>query len=182
MWLCRRRLCKSAARHRHTTPWVRRDCRWFAASVSGVGLPCSPTRQPLPGSRSSRADHWMIRRGSSPPFISGVTRPSLGTSCRMQRRACREILHRVETACWRSRALRGAVRSSISDDRYAVRFADAAGNVIAITAATTQTNPATAVALRRSPRSSTPIATPIGTRRYACAVVPTDPSVWISRK
>src|ERR1700675_2551865 len=54
--------------------------------------------------------------------------------------------------------------------------------VIPATPITTQPRPIHAVGDRVSPRKTTPSATPIGTRRYACAVVPTEPSVWISRK
>ncbi len=45
-------------------------------------------------------------------------------------------------------------------------FAGQTGIVMAATTATTQTNPITAVEFRFSPRKITPIATPMGTRRY----------------
>lgn len=65
-----------------------------------------------------------------------------------------------------------------------VQFVAAAlcGITIAATPATTQASPIQAVAVRDSPRKITLSATPIGTLKYACAVVATEPSVCTSRK
>lgn len=56
------------------------------------------------------------------------------------------------------------------------------GMTIVATPAKTHTSPIMVVGASVSPRKATPTATPIGTLRYACDVVATDPSVRMSRK